>query len=204
MAATDKKSRRIFAVVLAAGSARRFGSTKQLACPRGAVESLVRRASRLAVEVCGERVLLVAGYDAGAVVADGLRGFGFAAINDDHEGGLGNSVACAARSLAHTADAMLLLLADQPRITAEHLAGLCDAWTGDEGHIVATAFGDDVGAPALLPRGTFGRLAGLKGDRGAKAVFGDRDVMLTSLRFDDAAIDIDTPADLASLDQTAE
>ena len=199
MADYTSNSRRIFAVVLAAGEARRFGRTKQLVRVPGQDESLVRRASRLAAEACGERSLLVAGHDANAVVADATGNCGFVAVNDGYASGLGSSVACAVRSVGHAADALLLMLADQPRITAAHLAGLCAAWTGDAGHIVATAFDGDVGAPALLPRGTFDRLAALTGDRGAKSLFRDDDVRLTSLQLDAAAIDIDTPNDLASL-----
>lgn len=204
MAALPTKSPRIFAVVLAAGEARRFGRTKQLALLPGQDETMVRRALRLAVETCGDRVLLVVGHDANAVVRDASPARGFVAINELYASGLGTSVACAARSLAHAADAMLLMLADQPRITAPHLDRLCSAWTGDARHIVATAFGAEIGAPALLPRGTFDRLAALTGDRGAKSVFADDDMHLTSLRCDDAAIDVDTPDDLASLGQPAE
>lgn len=204
MAARQTKPPRIFAVVLAAGEARRFGRTKQLACLPGRDETMVRRALRLAAEVCGDRVLLIAGHDANAVVAGASPARGFVSVNELYASGLGTSVACAAHSLAHTADAMLLILADQPRIMAPHLDRLCSAWTGDARHIVATAFGGEIGAPALLPRGTFDRLAALTGDRGAKSVFGDDDVHLTSLRCDDAAIDVDTPDDLASLAQSAE
>lgn len=192
-------SPRIFAVVLAAGQARRYGSTKQLARLPGADESLVRRASRLAVETCGDRVLLVAGHDAASVIADAADESRFVVVNDQHVDGLGTSIACAVRSIAHTADALLLMLADQPCIDATHLAGLVASWSGDSRHVVATAFGSAIGAPALLPRGTFSRLAALQGETGAKVVFGDDGVLLTTLRCDDAAIDVDTADDLARL-----
>lgn len=156
------------------------------------------------METCGDRALLVVGHDSNAVVADASPARGFVAFNEQYADGLGTSVACAARSLTHAADALLLMLADQPRITAPHLDRLCRAWTGDPRHIVATAFGAESGAPALLPRATFERLAALTGERGAKVVFGDADLQLTSLRFDDAAVDVDTPDDLASLAQPAE
>lgn len=201
MAAAPTIPPRIFAVVLAAGEARRYGRTKQLARLPGRDESLIGRAIRIAAEVCGERVLLVVGHDAAAVVAH-ANARGFVVLNDRFADGIGTSVACAARSLAHTADAILLILADQARISASHLAGLCSAWTGGAGHVITTAFAGAIGAPALLPHGTFARLAQLSGDRGAQVLFGDDDVTLTSLRFEDAAIDIDTPNDLASVDQS--
>lgn len=199
MAARPTKSFRIFAVVLAAGEARRFGRTKQLACPPGHNEPLVGCVMRRAVEACGDRVLLITGHDADAVIAGASPARGFIAFNERYADGLGTSVACAARALAHVADAMLLMLADQPRISAAHLDRLRRAWTGDARHVVATAFGDEIGAPALLPRGTFGRLKALTGDRGAKSLFGNEDVQLTTLRCDAAAVDVDTPADLESL-----
>lgn len=204
MAGSSTNSPRIFAVVLAAGEATRFGRTKQLVQLPGQDESLVRRASRLAAATCGERSLLVAGHDAVAVVAEAAAGCRFVAINERYADGLGSSVALAARALAHTADALLYLLADQPRISTRHLAGLCEAWTGNARHIVATSFGDSVGAPAILPRGTFDRLAELSDDSGASAVFDDDDCRLTTLRCDDAAVDIDTPGDLALFGQGVE
>ena len=47
----------VFAVVLAAGSSSRFGSTKQLAEINGT--PLVQQALNLAIEVCGDKTVLV-------------------------------------------------------------------------------------------------------------------------------------------------
>ena len=52
---------RIFAVLLAAGSSQRFGSTEQLQVIDGI--PMVRKAAMLARAVCGNRSLLVAGFD---------------------------------------------------------------------------------------------------------------------------------------------
>ena len=118
MTTTAVDSPRIFAVVLAAGQASRFGSTKQLAPLPGTGETLLRRALRLALKTCGDRTLLVAGHDAGAVVAGAGDDCRFVTVNARHAEGLGTSVARATHSLAHVADAMLLMLVDQPRISA--------------------------------------------------------------------------------------
>ena len=194
---------RIFAVVLAAGESRRFGGSKQIARLPGSDETLVRRSTRLADAACRGRVLLVAGHDAGVVAADAADWGCFVVHNERYPEGLGTSVACAARSLAHAADALLLILADQPMISEAHLLAVCNSWTGNPLHTVATAFGDEIGPPALLPRGTFSRLQMLSGDRGAKSLFHDDDVLLSTLRFDRAGVDIDTPDDLANLDHGA-
>ena len=188
----------IFAVVLAAGSARRFGSTKQLAETGG--ETLVHRAATLAQTACGDRSLLVVGHDAAAVTAAAAGQCAYLAVNERYERGLGTSLALAARVLSDSADALLLLLADQPTITAGHLDALMAAWNGDDRTIVATAYAGTVGVPALLPRATFARLATLGGDRGARVLFNDPDLVIVSVPFEGAAIDVDTPADLAAAD----
>ena len=189
----------IFAVVLAAGAASRFGSSKQLASLGG--ETLVHRAARLARQRCGDRTLLVVGHDAAAVAASGGGQCRFLAHNERYRDGLSSSLALAVRILRHAADAILLVLADQPRITPEHLGKLVERWSGAADQIVASAYADTIGAPALLPAATFDKILGLSGDVGARALFDDGGFDITSVRSDAAAADVDTPEDLAALDR---
>ena len=193
----SKKGSVIFAVVLAAGSASRYGSTKQLADLDG--EPLVRHAAKLARQVCADRTLLVVGHDAIDVTNAADGECEFVAVNDHYGRGLGSSLGLAARVLRGPADALLLLLADQPAITAAHLDALISRWDGEPDQIVATAYSGTFGAPALLPEGCFDRLAGLSADRGARVLFDDPAYRLESVAFEAAAADIDTPADLARL-----
>jgi molybdenum cofactor cytidylyltransferase len=90
-------------------------------------------------------------------------------------------------------------LADQPLVTAEHLRQLIDSWSGLENEIVATAYSGTQGPPVLFPRDTFDALRSLTGDRGARTILDDSRFSLKTVQFEPAAIDIDTPADLASL-----
>ena len=188
---------RLYAVVLAAGSASRYGSTKQLATLDG--ETLVHRAARLARELCGERSLLVVGHDALDVARSADAQCGFLVINERHAEGLGSSLSLAARVLDDSADAFVLLLADQPRVTLEHLAALVEAWDGGDRSVVATAYAGTLGAPAPLPGGLFPEVAKLSGDRGARALFDDPATSVVSVAFEAAAKDVDTPADLEEL-----
>ncbi|MEO1203473.1 MAG: nucleotidyltransferase family protein [Pseudomonadota bacterium] len=182
---------RVYAVVLAAGAASRYGSTKQLAMLGG--ETLVHRAARLARQLCGERSLLVVGHDAAEVYRAAQDGCQFLAVNERFADGLGSSLSLAARVLTGAADAFVLLLADQPRVTIEHLEALIERWDGAGRSIVATAYNGTLGAPALLPAGLFSEIAALKGDRGARALFDAPDVDVLGLSFEAAAIDVDTP-----------
>ena len=187
----------VFAIVLAAGAARRFGRTKQLEEVGGI--PLVRHACELAMSVCGDRVLLVTGHDRTRVIAatDGTAKFFVA--NEDYADGMGGSIAAGVKAVAHAANAILLLLADQPLITTAHLTGLVQTWSGADNAIVATAFDDTLGPPVLFPRASFDSLQRLSGDIGARSVLQDPAFDLKSVTWEDAAIDIDMPEDLTHL-----
>ena len=189
----------VFAAVLAAGSSRRFGRHKLLETVNG--KPLVRHTAEIARTVCGDRSILVTGYESAAVTAAAGDAPQFLIVNDRHEEGMGGSIALAARIVSHVADALILLFADQPLVTAQHVETLVRTWSGAQDQIVATAFSGTVGPPVLFPSGAFDALGRLSGDTGARSVLRDPWVDLRTVPFEDAAIDIDTPADLERLRQ---
>lgn len=195
------KDSAVYAIILAAGSATRFGSSKQLAEWNG--EKLVRRAAAVATQTCGAQTLLVVGHDWQAVHSACQPLCGCFVINDQHAAGIGSSLALAVRSIRQVADAVVVLLADQPLVTAEHLAALIERWSGDAREIVATAYADTSGVPALFASGTFDKLSALCGDQGARKLLLDPEFVVQQVEFEAAAIDIDTVADLASLSHNA-
>ena len=186
----------MFAVVLAAGSATRFGRTKQLEFIEGT--TLVARAVSTARDVCGPRNVLVTGHDSSDVVAAAGDGMGFFVVNERFEEGMGSSIAAGVSAVSHVADAILLMLADQPLITADHLNAMVGAWGGPD-DIVTTSFADTQGPPVLFPRSAFPRLRELSGDTGARSVVEDWQFSVKTIQFDDAAVDIDTAGDLTRL-----
>jgi molybdenum cofactor cytidylyltransferase len=187
----------VFAAVLAAGSSRRFGRHKLLETVNG--KPLVRHTAEIARTVCGDRSILVTGYESAAVSAAAGDAPQYLIVNDRHEQGMGGSIALAARSVSHVADALILLFADQPLVTAQHVETLVATWSGAPDQIVATAFAATVGPPVLFPRGAFDALGRLSGDAGAKSVLRDPRFDVRTVPFEAAAIDIDTPADLERL-----
>lgn len=190
----NTSKRDVYALVLAAGSASRFGATKQLVEIDGL--PLVRRAANAAAAACSTRIVLVVGHDWQAVYQAGLPDGGFLVHNDRYADGLGSSISRGVCSVRHAANAVLVLLADQPRVTADHLRALIDTWSGAADEIVATAFDGAMGPPVLFARECFEDLANLTGDNGGKHLLSDPRFRTRAVEFGPAAIDIDTKDDL--------
>jgi molybdenum cofactor cytidylyltransferase len=187
----------VHVIVLAAGASTRFGSPKQLIRLNG--RPLLHLAVSRAVEVAGQAVTVVLGANA-AELAPLLRHTPAAVvINRDWAEGMGSSVRIGVARVPATADAALLMLADQPMVTAEDLKRLIAAWRRQPQSIVAAHYAGTSGVPAIFPREDFSALSALRGDAGARALLkrgGDR---VTRVPLQSAAIDIDTPEDLLKL-----
>lgn len=194
-----KRSPRVYAAVLAAGQSRRFGANKLLQQWQG--ETLLHRAVNTACTACGSRTLLVTGHDHLKIFAAVQPFAGFITHNADFAAGMGTSIATAAAALQHVADAILIVLADQPLVSSEHLEALIDRWSGGPHEVVASRYSGIVGAPVLLPAGTFADLLQLHGDSGARAILRDERFSVQSLEFAAAALDVDTPGDLEQRSQ---
>jgi len=188
---------RLFAIVLAAGSGSRFGGIKQLAMYDDM--PLVRRAVRLAESACGPRSLLVAGYEWRAVVDACHPLQGFFTNNVAYREGMGCSIACGVRAVMGAADAVLLALADQPLVTADHLQHLLGVWAESPDSIVVTSFAGTEGPPVIFPVRCFAKLRRLEGDQGARAVLRNAGGPVRHVEFQAAAVDVDAPEDLEKL-----
>lgn len=160
---------------------------------------LVRRAATTARSAFGGHVLTVLGHDCAAVFAAVDSESAFVVVNENYKSGLGSSIATAARACPESADGLVLMLADQLLVSPAHLRALVTKWSGARNEIVASSYAGTEGAPALFPKGTFEQLRSLDGDEGARALFGDARFRLSTVRFEPASTDIDTPADLATL-----
>ena len=187
----------LYAIVLAAGSGRRFGETKQLAQFAG--QSLVERAVRLAESLCASKNVLIVGQDAARVAQACSPLQGFLIYNDGHKNGIGESIAVGVRGLGSAADGVLIMLADQPLICAEDLERLATAWRSQPNNIVASAYAGTWGPPVIFPRADFETLKTLSGDRGARAILEANKNRVTTIACAAAACDIDNPLDLQNI-----
>ena len=116
--------------------------------------------------------------------------------NEDQAAGLSHSVKLGvAEAKRLGAEAVLIALADMPRVTVAHIYRMLDAADSADA-VVASSDGHSPKPPALFARERFDFLMNLEGDAGARAmVRAGRHVVTTPAEL----IDIDTPEDLARL-----
>ncbi len=125
----------------------------------------------------------------------GARGYEVI-VNDAPGEGQSRSVRLGVSEAARRgASAVLIALADMPRVTAAQLYRLIDE-AEDERAVVASSDGVRSSPPALFGAAHFDALMRLSGDRGARDLIARGRHVVTSPA---ELIDIDTPADLAAL-----
>lgn len=184
-------------LLLAAGGATRFGSPKVLAPFNG--EPLVRRAVQLLASRCPAGVHVVVGASADGVRAALAAETVTVVPNPDWQSGLSTSLVHGVAALPETADGVLILLCDQPAVTAADLDALIAAWLIEPELIAAAGFSDQLGPPVIMPRAFWPQLAALRGDQGARSLL-EWHSEHTTVPMPHAAFDIDTPEDLARLE----
>ena len=189
----------VCACVLAAGTSSRFGATKLIQSFQG--KPLVQNALLAAEGACKGRVTLVVGHDQDSVVDASAGHYDELVINNDFGNGIGTSISASVKTCQKDADALLVILADQPLVTEAHIRDLIGAWSGAENEIVSTSFHGITCPPILFPKSAFPALSELRGDSGAKSLLASGDFVVTSVDFPPAGFDIDRPEDLRRFDQ---
>lgn len=180
-------------VVLAAGASTRFGRPKQLLPIDG--ETLVRRATRLALATGPIDAVVVLGADADGVFAS-VGGLAVRRVScADWQQGLSASLRAGVAALTAQCAGALVVLCDQPALDGVHLERLCGAWRAAPSRAAASAYAGRLGVPALLPRAWFGELARGVGDRGARAVIAHHADEVVAIANEALARDVDHGAD---------
>jgi len=176
---------RVTAIVLGAGGSSRLGRPKQLLPFRNT--TLIEHAANVALASCDHVRVVVNEKLRGAVVS--RRGIEIVE-NSNWREGIASSIR---RGLEGIGSDVLLMVCDQPFITAVHLRALIAA----NAPIAATAYDGTAGVPAFFAARFLAELRELRGDRGARAVI-ERHGAVT-IPFEAAALDIDTERDAATL-----
>jgi molybdenum cofactor cytidylyltransferase len=188
------------AVILAAGSSSRMGRPKQTLEFQGM--SLLRRATLAALDATCRPVVVVTGAHAELSSRELDQLDVREAFNPDWETGMGSSVRAGIERLLSTdADvaAVVLLLCDQPHVTSNVVSSLLAAHHTTRKPVVASAYGESFGVPALFSRTLFTELMQLAGSSGAKEIIKRHASEAHFLPFPDGAVDVDTPDDFSCL-----
>lgn len=187
-------------VVLAAGSSSRLGRPKQLLLHEG--KTLVRRTAEAAVAAGLLPVVAVLGAHPEAVAAE-LAGLPVhPVLNPDWAAGMGLSLRVGLRALPPEVDAALVVLCDQLRVDAAHLAALVDTFSRTHAPIVASGYAGARGVPALFSRALFAELEALAPEEGARRIIAREPSRVVEVALAGGDEDIDTAADLSRLTGT--
>src|SRR5215213_6715109 len=190
---------RVAALILAAGASARMGRPKQLLDWEG--RPLVRAAAEVALAAQLDPLLIVIG-SAQAQVAEALAGLPLRMIaNPDYATGQSTSLRTGVAALDQDVDAVVVLLGDQPFVTATIVEQLVAEWQASGAAIVAPTYAGQRGNPVLFARSVFPELLAIQGDQGARGVLAADRARVRLVAFDDPRplTDIDTPEDYERL-----
>jgi len=194
-----KSAGALHAIVLAAGASTRFGSPKQLV--RLAGRPLLHTVVTRAAEVTGNALIVVLGAQAAQLAPLLKHAAGTIVVNQEWREGLAGSIRTGVAHLPAACTGAMLLLADQPAVTADDLKRLAGTWSRQPQCIAAAMYAGIIGVPAIFPRSCFRELGELRGDTGASSLLRRNSDRVVRVPMESAAIDLDTPEDLLSLQE---
>lgn len=187
----------VAAVVLAAGASQRMGQLKQLLPWGDDDRPMLRRVAQAALAAPVDEVIVVLGH-AAECIAPALDGLSARiVVNPAWADGLSTSIRAGLDAVSPAIQAVLFVLADQPRLTPQIMDALVARFRRTRAPIVVPAVGGRRGAPALFARPLFDELRAVQGDRGGRDLVARHPELVAAVELPDAALltDIDTPDD---------
>jgi molybdenum cofactor cytidylyltransferase len=184
----------IVGLLLAAGSATRFGSDKlSHRLPHG-VTIAVQAARHMRSVVPKAFAVVKPGAER---LAEALSDYCEIVVCENAADGMGASLACAARA-AGKADGYLIALADMPFVRASSIAAVRDA-IASGAPLAAPYFRARRGHPVGISGDFFEQLLAARGDEGARQLLSANESRLVKIPVGDPGVirDIDTPEDLS-------
>jgi molybdenum cofactor cytidylyltransferase len=200
IALTAPKLPSVAVVLLAAGTASRMGEGgKHKLLAEFDNVPLVRRSAIAALGSGASLVAVVVGHRHGEISA-ALSGIPVETVYNPHyRSGMATSlIAGFSASEVMSADGVLIMLADMPGLTANHLAMLIQAFENTGGKaIVRATFHGKRGNPIILPQSLRVSVMELKGDIGARQIIESSGVPIIDVEIGAAAsLDVDTVEDI--------
>jgi molybdenum cofactor cytidylyltransferase len=187
------------AIVLAAGLGKRFGGGKMLAEIYG--RPLIQHVLDLAAEARLDPVVVVLGADGDAVEARVEWRNETRVRNPTPEAGISGSVRLGFDLLSNrpAVERVVILLADQPRLTLAQLRWVLGTPSDPARPIVVPRFGGVPGNPILVEQAGWHLARDLQGDTGMSQLFTSRPDLVRYVEVEGTNPDVDTQADLRAL-----
>jgi molybdenum cofactor cytidylyltransferase len=187
------------AVVLAAGGSSRLGRPKQLLQFRG--QSLVRVAVEAAIGAECAPIVVVLGAESERIKLELIGRQILFVPNDDWRRGIGSSIRAGVKALEFC-DAIAILACDQPHVTADLIGSLIRIQEETHQPIVASAYAETLGVPALFAQSCIEKLLSLGDKSGAKSILQAQPNDVAQVAFPEGAIDIDSATDYERLNRS--
>ena len=189
-------------VILAAGKASRMGSIKQLLPYKDS--TLLQFVIKQALNSKANKVYCVLGANAN-IISKKIEAKEVTFVyNPDWELGISSSIIAAINHLQNfekLPHAILVILADQPNVDINYINKLINLHQNNQNKIIASAYGNINGVPAIFSSQYFEELLKLKGDKGAKIFLNKNEENVVRFASKDINFlaDIDSPEDYKKL-----
>ncbi|MGH2788877.1 MAG: nucleotidyltransferase family protein [Actinomycetota bacterium] len=189
----------IAGVVLAAGTSSRLGRPKQLLDLHGVpiLQHVVdaAAASRL------DDVIVVLGHEAADIgAALSLPDRARIVVNPNYSEGQSSSLGAGVAAAPDDCEAVVVVLGDQPEMTAALIDRVITEWRAGESPVVRATFGGVPGHPVLIERSEFALVEEARGDEGLRSVLGVAGARVRELPLGDTPLaDVDTQEHYESL-----
>lgn len=188
--------KRVTAVVLAAGQAKRMGQTKQL-LPWGKTTVLGQVLQNVA-ETAVYNTLVVTGHEAAKVGQIAHNAGAEVVFNPGYDSGeMITSLQTAVRQLPEHIAAVLVVLADQPMVETGTINQLLEAYWQQKSGLIAPEFQGQRGNPVLIDRTYFAELLELPPDAAPRHLLRrhEADLHLVAVTSDSILRDLDNPGE---------
>ncbi len=208
-------------LIIAAGQSKRLGSPKQLLAFEG--KTLINRLIDIVKDATNSPITIVLGADAEKISAQITAPNLNIVMNDQWEEGMASSIRVGLNSMMNInefnnekleeknkvkegmnkvkeeLDGVMILVCDQPFVSAENIQALIQLQQNTELPIAACYYEGIIGTPAIFHKSMFSELLDLKGDIGAKKIIKNRETEVAKLHFEKGVLDIDTMEDYKQL-----
>ncbi len=192
----EKSEAQVAVILLAAGSSSRLGRPKQLLPYKG--KTLLRHSMVQALASSAKQIIVVLGDNADILQKE-ITGFNIHPVmNEQWQEGMASSIRAGMNALTEmnpSVEGAILVVCDQPLMTADLLNTLIAVYRNSGKRIVACSYDDTFGPPVFFHHSFFPELFQLKGDVGARSIIRSHTENVEAVPFPEGSLDIDTEED---------